>query len=233
MSAAVPLPLRLVPGLGLDRAAWSPTLARLAAGGRTDLEVVELHGYGRRGGSRADLRPGALAEELLAACPEAPVVLMGHSASCQVVAEAARQRPDRVAGLVLVGPTTDSRARSWPSLSGRWLATACRERPGQVPTLVRQYARTGVGTMVRAMDAARRHDVGQALAGARCPALVLRGRHDRICPGDWAAHLAGTAAANDPRSRCTTLDAGAHMVPLTHGRLVAAEVGRFLAGLAH
>src|SRR4029453_7065120 len=109
---------RLVPGLGLDGAAWRPTVESLPPAWSRGLDVALLPGYAERAARRTDLRPVALAELLLDRwCPaDRQVVLVGHSASCQVVAEAARRRPDRVAGLVLVGPTTDPRARSWPSL---------------------------------------------------------------------------------------------------------------------
>jgi pimeloyl-ACP methyl ester carboxylesterase len=101
----------------------------------------------------------------------------------------------------------------------RWLATARHERPGQVPTLVRQYHRTTLRTMARAMDAARNDRIDQAIAEVHCPALVVRGPHDRICPPDWAASLAPTE----------TLPVGGHMVPLTHGQLVAPLLRRAAA----
>ena len=128
-----------------------------------------------------------------------------------------------VAGLVLVGPTTDPRAGSWPGLARRWLRTAAHEDPRQVPRLVAQYRRTGLGSMARGMDAARRDDlpaVLEALRGERgLPVLVLRGRQDRICPQDWAETLAAW---------CVTLAGGAHMVPTTHGDAVALAVDRFM-----
>jgi pimeloyl-ACP methyl ester carboxylesterase len=222
--------LRLVPGLGLDAAAWRPTVRSLPLAWRHDLDVALLPGYGERASRRTDLRPAALAELLLDRwCPpDATVVLAGHSASCQVVAAAARRRPDRVAGLVLVGPPTDPRARSWPTLARRWLATARHERLGEVPTLVRQYTRTGLGTMARAMDAARRDDVRESVRGSRCPVLVLRGSHDRICPPDWAAELAeATRRPPDDRVSRSVTVRGGHMIPLTHGQLVARELERF------
>jgi pimeloyl-ACP methyl ester carboxylesterase len=75
--------------------------------------------------------------------------------------------------------------------------------------------------MVRAMDAARREDPRAVLRELQCPVLVVRGRHDRICPADWAEALARAAPAG---SRSVTLGRGAHMVPLTHGGLLAAAV---------
>lgn len=222
--------LRLVPGLGLAATAWRPTLAALSEELRREAAVVELPGYGQRAERGADLTPPAAALLLLETGRADPgtSVLVGHSASCQVVVHAARRHPDRVAGLVLVGPTTDPRAPGWPALARRWLATARHEPPRQVPALVRQYARTGAMTMYRTMDAARHDDVRRPLAGAGGPVLVVRGRHDRICPGDWADHLVTVAPG---RGRAVTLEAGGHMVPSTHGSLVARVIDDFVATL--
>jgi pimeloyl-ACP methyl ester carboxylesterase len=217
--------LLFVPGLGLGPEAWAPTLRHLPP--TWSAEVVPITGYGVRGGD--DLRPEALGARMagdLVERPGPPVVLAGHSASAQVVVHAARLAPrGTVAGLVLVGPTTAPALSTWPRLAASWLATARHEDPRQVPALVRQYARTGLVTMARAMDAARRDRADRALAGTGCPVLVLRGRHDRICTRTWADALVAVSPA---RVRATTLPAGAHMVPLTHGPLVAGEVARFV-----
>ena len=155
--------LLCVPGLGLDGAAWRPTLRALEAaeGGPWQHEVAPLPAYGARPRRSDDLRPAALGARLAAGLDTGgpPRVLAGHSASCQIAAHAARIVPDRVAGLVLVGPTTDPRANSWPWLVARWLRTAVHERPGQVPLLVRTYTRIGLRWMLRAMEAARHDDI--------------------------------------------------------------------------
>lgn len=223
---ALPLTAVAVPGLGLDTGEWravSRHLLRDRAG--LDLAAVApLPGYGRRPGPGEDLRPSVqgaqLAEQLHGAS-----VLVGHSASCQVVARAAALAPERIRALVLIGPTTDPTAASWPRLAQRWLRTAAWERPGQVPTLVRSYTRTGLGGMRRAMEAARHEDIRTDLHAVRCPVLVLRGRHDRICPERWAHEL---VALSPSGSRAVTLPRGAHMVPLTHGAAVASAVSGFL-----
>ena len=212
--------LVLVPGLGLGPEAWHPTVA--AFDSPVSTTVVMLEGYGVPADRSADLRPEVLAGRLLEQVPaQGRLVLAGHSASCQIVAHAARQAPHRVAGLLLVGPTTDPRARGWARLAGRWLATAVHERPGQVPALVRQYHRTTLRTMARAMEAARQDRIEETLSTAGCPAVVVRGRHDRICPEDWARSLA----------RTVTLPAGGHMVPLTHGDLVARALGELVSAV--
>jgi len=217
--------LVLVPGLGLGPEAYTPVLEALEGVSGT---VVTLPGYGERAGRRADLRPEALARTLLEQLPtrgtNSRVTLVGHSASCQVVVEAARAAGAEVAAVVLVGPTTDPAAATWPRLAARWLRTSRHEDPRQVPALVRQYSRTGPGSMLRVMDAARRHRIGRALADCDIPVLVVRGRHDRICPTLWADRL----SVGSRRMRVENLPVGAHMVPLTDGALVAGAVRRFL-----
>jgi pimeloyl-ACP methyl ester carboxylesterase len=234
-------PLCLIPGLGLGVQAWEPTLDAL-----DDLgvqvpasRVVLLPGYGERGRG-LDLSPAASAQRLHGALSEratGTVVLVGHSASCQVVARVAAQWPQAVRALVLIGPTTDPRAGGWPRLLGRWLRTAVWEPWWQLPLLLRQYARTGPWTMLRAMDAARRDSIDVSLGAVTCPILIVQGAHDRIAPRSWVDRLAslrgGTLPEDGKRPPTTvvSLRTGAHMIPLTRPRLVAAEISRFLAAL--
>ena len=227
------VPVVAVPGLGLSVEVPARALRHLRdVVGST---VLALPGYGVPPGrgpalDPPALDPPALATRLLERLDGLAVgraVLLGHSASCQVVVEAARQDPARVAAAVLVGPTTDPRAAGWPTLAARWVRTAAWERPGQIPLLVRSYGRTGLAAMSRAMDAARRHRLDAAVADLTCPVLVVRGRHDRIAPADWVAALARHA----PDGRAATLPVGAHMVPITHPTALAAAVSAFAAGV--
>jgi pimeloyl-ACP methyl ester carboxylesterase len=216
-----------VPGLGLSVDVPARTLRRLQqVVGST---IVALPGYGLPPRDGVAMDPPALAARLLEQLDTAQVaeaVLFGHSASCQIVVEAAVRAPTRVVGVVLVGPTTDSRAVRWPALAVRWLRTAVWERPGQVPILARDYHQTGLVAMARAMDAARRHRIDRLLARVACPVLVVRGRHDRIAPADWVSALAALAL----QGRAVTLPAGAHMVPVTHPGALAAHIEAFYLG---
>lgn len=211
-----------VPGLGLSVEVARRVLDLLPV----RASVVLLPSFGRRARRGTPLTPERLAELLLddVASGTGPVVLVGHSAGCQLVAEAAVRAPDRVRGIVLVGPTTDPHAATWPRLARRWLRTAVHETPRQLPLLVRAYACTGLVSMARGMDAARRHRLDHVLAAVGCPVLVVRGRHDAICPATWTAALAAAA----PLGRSETLPAGAHMVPVTRPADLAASIATFL-----
>jgi pimeloyl-ACP methyl ester carboxylesterase len=220
-SQRLPISFLMVPGLGLDAEAWEPTIRGLVLAGVDErrVSVSTLPGYGQPVTSGDPSEPRGAAERLAATSLPAGErrVLVGHSSSCQVVAHSAVLVPERVAGVVLIGPTTDPRAASWLGLIRRWLATAAHESLRQVPSLVRQYRRTGLLHMLRVMDTARHDRIDQTLQRVRCPVLVLRGSHDRIAPQDWCSALGPTV----------TLSRGGHMVPMTDGDLVALALARF------
>ncbi len=203
----VPVRFVLVPGLGLDER----SSRRLRA--RVDATVVALPGMGL-----AEPVPplDVLAGRLLGALGEGPVVLVGHSQSCQVVAVAAARDP-RVAAAVLLGPTTDPRLRSVRGLLRQWLRTAWNEPWWQVPLVLTQWWRTGPRAMAALWRVAAPDDTDRRLADVRVPVVVVRGTRDRLCGQHWAARLA-TAA---PRGQVVTIPGAAHMTPHSHPDAVA------------
>ena len=213
----IPRPsVALVPGLGLDGRAWTRVTEKLP-GARTIL----LPSMGQRAPRGTDLRVEAQADRLLdhlGGDAGGGVVLVGHSASCPVVVEAAIRSHD-ITGLVLVGPVTDPRARTWPRMLAQWARTAAHERLREIPVLVPQYRRTGPTAMARGMNAVRGYRTDVALATLRVPVAVLRGSGDRIAPDDWSSGLADVTGG-----RAVTVDGAAHMVPLTHPDAVVRTV---------
>ena len=197
-----------VPGLGLD--ARSSARLRTLVGGT----VVLLPGMGLR----ETVPPlETLADRLVGALGEGPVVLVGHSQSCQVVVAAA-QRDRRVTAVVLLGPTTDPRMRRFVVLARRWLATAVREPLGQTPLVLAQWARTRPRAMVALWRTASPDRIDRRLATLSVPVVVVRGTRDALCPHDWAADLAAAA----PDGRLVEIPDAVHMTVQTHPDEVAA-----------
>jgi len=213
-AATVP-ELVLVPGLGLDERS-SARLRRRIGG-----TVVILPGMGRR-------RPvGTLDEltgQLLGALGPGPVVLVGHSQSCQVVVAAAERDP-RVAAVLLLGPTTDPRMWRLRVLALRWLRTSMGEPWWQVPLVLAQWLRTGPAAMSALWRQIAHDRVDERLRRVVVPVVVARGTRDALCPHDWAAHLAGCA----PRGQLVELPGAAHMTPQTRPDDVARLVRELLA----
>jgi pimeloyl-ACP methyl ester carboxylesterase len=206
-----------VPGLGLDERSSAGVRDRI--GGR----VLPMPGMGVRTTvppfaelvNRVRTRPGT-----------EPVVLIGHSQSCLVVAAAAVGDP-RVVGLLLLGPTPDPRLRRFPVLVARWVRTAAREPWWQVPLVVRQWLRTGAPAMVALWRRTVTQRLDDILGRVEVPVVVVRGARDALVPRDWAAHLAGCA----PLGRLVELPGAAHMVVHTRPEDVARVARELVAEL--
>lgn len=206
-----------VPGLGLDGRSWQAVRHRLS--GRS--LVVLLPSMGRPAPRGTNLRTERQAKRLLQTLPGGePMILVGHSASCPVVVEAASRSRD-VAGLVLVGPVTDPAARTWPRMLSQWVRAATHERPARATVLFPQYWRTGAGSMLRGMDAVRHFRTDLALVRLTLPVEIVRGEKDRIASQEWCSQLRGRS-----NGRLTSVGGAAHMVPVTHPAAVVAAVER-------
>jgi pimeloyl-ACP methyl ester carboxylesterase len=212
----VSTPVVLVPGLGLGPESYAPTLRHLD----TQYEVLTLPGYGERASRGDDLQTEALAERLAQKLQQR-AVLVGHSASCQIVVATALAHPGLVKALVLVAPSGDQKASSWPVLASRWVRSTVWDSPLLAPTLARQYFRTRFTTMARAMEAARHYDLAAAVRGVTVPTLVVRSKHDRLSPAQWTQQI-----ADRTHGEAWTLPSGSHMLVLTNGRELAGFIRR-------
>jgi pimeloyl-ACP methyl ester carboxylesterase len=215
----VSVPIVLVPGLGLGPKSYAPTVEHLA----TPYRIVTLPGYGEPAGPGDDLRPQALGAAVADKIRERSV-LVGHSAGCQIVVETAVAYPELVHALVLIGPTGDIHAASWPTLVARWLGSAVPESPRLIPALAPQYARTTLSTIARAAEAARHHDLAGVITRVQAPTVIVRCKDDHLSPAEWTDRLAELT-----HGEARTLSTGSHMPVLTNGPELAALIQRAAA----
>jgi pimeloyl-ACP methyl ester carboxylesterase len=215
----VSTPVVLVPGLGLGPGSYAKTVEHLT----TSYHVVTLPGYGEPAGTREDLHPRALGVALADKIRERSV-LVGHSASCQIVVETAITHPELVHALVLAAPTGDIRMSSWLDRAVRLLGSAVPESPRLIRVVTPQYARTTIPSIARAAEAARHHDLAAAIAQVKVPVVILRCKHDLMSPADWVERLAELS-----HGEARTLETGSHMPVLTNGPEVAALIERAAA----
>jgi pimeloyl-ACP methyl ester carboxylesterase len=179
--------LVLVHGLAVSHRYLMPLAARLAS--RHPVHVIDLPGFGLSGEPGRVLNVADHAGHLadwLKATGLPPVVLLGNSFGCQVAVDLAVHHPDRVRGLILVGPTIDPAARTATRQILRWLRDTAREDPLQLPILVRDVRDAGphrvVGTLAHAL-----HDlIEDKLPLVEVPTLVTRGSREPIVPMAWA-----------------------------------------------
>ncbi len=202
--------LVLVHGIGVSSRYFLPTAGRLAS--RCTVYAPDLPGFGLSAplGQRPTVRRLADAFEawLDAAGLEIPHAFIANSFGCQVVADFAARRPERAVRLVLVGPTIDPQARSFPQQAARLALDSVREPVGllvlETVDYVQHIRKTGVAGFVAML----RDPVERKLSRVRAPTLVVRGDRDPIVSRRWAKVVAATL----PRGRLVEVPGAAHAV---------------------
>jgi pimeloyl-ACP methyl ester carboxylesterase len=184
-------PMILLHGLAVSHRYLMPLAAGLA--GHHPVHVIDLPGFGLSDDPGTVLDVPDHAEHVaawLAAAQIPSAVVVGNSFGCQVAVELAVRHPDRVAGLVLVGPTMDPSARTAPRQILRWLWDTALEDPLQLPILARDVRDAGprrvAGTLAHALGDAIEHKLPRVGA----PTLVTRGSREPIVPMAWATTAA-------------------------------------------
>jgi pimeloyl-ACP methyl ester carboxylesterase len=180
-------PLVLVHGLAVSHRYMMPLAARLAA--HHPVHVVDLAGFGLSGDPGRVLDVSEHADHLatwLEATGLPALTVLGNSFGCQVAVDLAVRHPDRVGGLVLVGPTMDPSARTASRQILRWLRDTVREDPLQLPILVRDVRDAGPHRVAGTLAHALRDPIERKLQLVRVPALVTRGSREPIVPMAWA-----------------------------------------------
>ena len=192
-------PLILLPGLACDVALWRHQAPVLAADGRP-VVVTDVH-------TRADTLP-EMAALLLAEHPGG-LLMAGCSMGGMLAMEAARQAPQRVRGLALLG--TSARPDTPELISLRTQAIGEFEQ-GRVEPLLRanvmfafhrahqarladdylaMVLRAGAVGLIRQNRAVMAlADLRPALPALACPTLVVGGLDDQLTPPDCARELA-------------------------------------------
>ncbi|OIJ98501.1 alpha/beta fold hydrolase [Streptomyces monashensis] len=217
-----------VHGAGVSSREFRPFAEVL--GHRYDTWTVDLPGFGASAGPRRPLVLRALADllvEWLTAVGLDHVLLLGGSFGCQVAVDAAVRHPDRIAGMVLVGPTVDPAARSFPRQLLRWLRNAPHERPSMAALNLADYRDAGGRRVVGAFAEALRDRIEDKLPHVAMPTLVVRGAQDRMVPQEWAEEATGLL----PAGRLAVVGNSGHMVPCRQAHALAGLVTDFLAHL--
>lgn len=204
----------LMHGWGVGQAAWQPLCQALEA--RCAVHLVDLPGYG---GAPACADGFAdTAQRLVAALPEG-ITLCGWSLGAMLALQAARQAPQRVGGLVLIGATPCFTQRAdWPQAQPASLldtfAAAVADDPGsalqrfvalsnQGDVQARAANRVlwqalavqplpGTDTLLQGLDWLRGVDLRAQVDGLATPTLLIHGDRDPLMPLAAAQWLQGT-----------------------------------------
>lgn len=225
----------LIHGTRFDARAWRGYAAALP---EAQVVALDLPGHGGRAGQEwsTEAALAVVRQAVDAAAPGQPVVLAGHSLGGYVAASYARQHPESLAVLVLIGATAD---------------------PGRHPVLVFSY--TGFARLIPVLGADRMASVANGVlrrlglerdalpdatgyavtpqawasvvAGARaddlvgldCPVYLVAGQYDQLRVD--LRHYARQAR----RPRVRVIPRASHLAPLTHRAEVAAILREALA----
>ncbi|MFN7153656.1 MAG: alpha/beta fold hydrolase [Acidovorax sp.] len=214
--------LLLLPGLAADERMWRGVLPRMPQALRpvvaTAHQDASLHAI-------EDFAARLLAQHA------GPLVLAGASMGGMIAMEAARQAPERIAGLALLGTTArpetpDMRALREAAIElfeqGRLreviepnVALAFHPRNTADPALVQAYLDlvldAGAAHLVRQNRAViHRPDARLHLPHITCPVLVVCGAADQLTPPECSAEIAALV----PHADHTVLADSGHMLTM-------------------
>jgi pimeloyl-ACP methyl ester carboxylesterase len=214
----------LLPGLGAPGylAPWARQSAAWTRATILDLPGWHL-GRGRSSQPTLDGVASATAE-WLAETDRSGVVLLGHSTGAQAILRTVPLVPERVAAVVLAGPTFAPEIRSFRRLVLPAMRTFSRERRDEVPTVAPSYLHSGGWSLLRLLRASLRDRPELRVPHLSSPLLVIAGELDRLAPPSWGRHLAQLASA-----RCVVIP-GAHNACFPHAEAADAAVREAVAG---
>ncbi len=194
----------MVPGLGDLRSEYRFLSADLAAQGH-HVVMMDLRGHGDSSTGFRDFSVPTVADDVLALIEHldhGPAILIGASFGAAVVADAAARAPERVAGLVVIGPAVrDERpglfmriamsllfdapwgVAAWAWFYGTLYKTRKpKDHAAHVAALKKNLREPGRFDAVRAMMRADREASEPRLADVRAKALVVMGSKDPDFP---------------------------------------------------
>ncbi|WP_294563068.1 alpha/beta fold hydrolase [uncultured Arthrobacter sp.] len=187
-------PFILIHGIGMSHRYLDRLHAELTA--TADTYAVDLPGFGPNpspGPALSVEDHAAVLLDALAGAGVANCVLIGHSMGAQIVTAAALQDPERVAGIVLIGPVVDKRRRSvWRQAADLALDTL-REPPAVNLMVFTDYLRTGPRWYLQELRPMMAYALEEAVRAVECPVLVMRGSRDPVAREPWCRELAAAA----------------------------------------
>ena len=217
--------LVLVHGLAVSGRYFVPLAEELAP--FASVAAPDLPGFGRSTKPRRTLTVAELALALAAWLEhnglERPV-LVANSLGCQFAVELVVRAPERVGGLVLIGPALEPRTRSRLRWVLRWTATAFLERPPLHLVVARDALRAGPARVWATFEDALRDPLDGELARVAAPTLVLRGEHDPIAPQEACERMAAAL----PNGRLAVVPGAGHALNWSRPRDAARAIRAWL-----
>ncbi|ROZ79704.1 alpha/beta fold hydrolase [Ramlibacter sp. WS9] len=230
--------LILLPGLAADETMWEAQVPALAPWAPI---VADVHA-----------QPHETIEAMAAALlvtHEGPLVLCGASMGGMIAMEAARQAPQRITGLALLGTSARPETPDMRKLREGAIELFAQGRVAEViepnvafafhpdqardAVLVRSYIdfvlRAGADQLIRQNRAVIvRPDARTHLAAVRCPTLVMCGDSDQLAPPECSLEIAALV----PGAQLKWVPRCGHMLTMERPDVVNAELVAWLESLS-
>ncbi|MBJ2121759.1 alpha/beta hydrolase [Arthrobacter sp. MSA 4-2] len=220
-------PFVLIHGIGMSHRYLDRLHAELTAS--ADTYAVDLPGFGPNPSPGPTLSVedyAAVLSDLLAEAGVAPCILVGHSMGAQIAAATAVRDPQRVSGVVLIGPVVDRRRRSVWRQAAALGHDSLRELPSANFIVITDYLRTGLRWYLKTVRPMMEYRLETALRAVECPVLVMRGSRDPVAREPWCRELAEAA----PNGSFTEIPGQPHVAQQGAPEAVADAIRAFLAG---
>jgi pimeloyl-ACP methyl ester carboxylesterase len=228
--AALRLPVLLLHGLGCSAEVWEPALRCLAQHGLDQpVWAPDMPGCGHSPGPYEALGMQELADwaaRLLDALAIPRAHIVAHSMGSQVTMALARRHPDRVGGIILIGPTTGRHAVYPHRYAVGLVAGGLREPVLYSRLLVRMYREMGLRRYLATARKMMEDDPFAGIAAVTAPCLVIQGQQDEVVPGATARRLAAAL----PSGAYLEVSGARHVVQLDTPERLALAALAFLAG---
>jgi pimeloyl-ACP methyl ester carboxylesterase len=229
--------LILIPGLAGDAVMWRPQLAALPPEWNAVVTEVHMH--------HDDI--AAMAAALLAG-HDGPLVLCGASMGGIIAMEAARQAPERLRGLALLGTNARPETREMRALREAAIDLFAQGREAEViepnvslafhpeqaadPALVQAYLDFVLGAGAEQLIRQNRAIIGRPdarmhLPQLRCPTLVMCGEADQLTPPECSREIASLV----PGARLVMVPRCGHMLTMEKPQVVNAALIEWLERL--
>lgn len=205
-------PVVLVHGLAVSSRYMVPTAGWLSRD--HPVFAPDLPGFGRSDKPRRVLSVPELADALLgwtrAVGLDRPVYL-ANSLGCQVVADLAARFPQETGPLVLVVPTIDAHARTWPQQIARLIVDTAMQPPDFLVIMAVDFLQAGPRRTAKTFRHALEDRIEETLPHVPHPVLVVRGSRDPIAPQRWVEELTRLL----PRGELRVIRGAGHTVHYT------------------
>jgi len=215
----------LIHGLLISSRYMAPTMARLGLHYR--VYAPDLPGFGKSDNPPHILTITELSDAIvtwLDVMCLSQAIFLGNSLGAQILIDLAARYPERVTGLVLIGPTVDPQARSVLQQARRLLVDFLYEKPSLFYHLLIDGWRAGIRRTWQTFHYALWDYTEEKLSAIGAPTLVVRGDRDRVAPQQWAEAITAQLA----KGRLAVIPKGPHCVNYTTPGALTQMVQQFI-----